>query len=121
MTDAHADTHHDSATIPIHLSRFLNDVWLSKITNVLDELGNHPDLLHAVDPATGMNALHIAVGRNNLRMTKILVEHGAKFIPDAHGRFPSVIAAEMEVSDELADYIVEAEANALKGEKPEGV
>ena len=64
----------------------------------------------AVDPETGMNALHIAVGRNNIEITKILIQYGVPFIPDNEGRMPSVIAAEMEVSDELADYIYEAEA-----------
>lgn len=64
------------------------------------------------DRITGMTALHVAVGRNNLAMTKMLVEAGAKFIPDAQGRMPSVIAAEMEVDEELQDYIVEAEAKA---------
>lgn len=80
-----------------------------------------PPDINTRHPVTGMTALHLAVGRDNLAMTKLLVEAGAKFIPDNEGRMPSVIAAEMEVSDELADYIVEAEANALKGEKPEGV
>jgi hypothetical protein len=32
-----------------------------------------------------------------------------------------VIAAEMEVSDELADYIVEAESRTVMAEKHEGV
>ena len=61
----------------------------------------------------GLTPLHIAVGRNNLEMVKALVEAGAAFVPDNEGRMPSVIAAEMEVSEELADYIVEAESRAL--------
>ena len=42
---------------------------------------SHQGNSDAVDPDTGMNALHIAVGRNNIEITKILVEAGAAFIP----------------------------------------
>ena len=70
---------------------------------------------------TGMNCLHLAVGRNNLEMTKALVEAGAAFVPDNEGRMPSVIAAEMEVSEELADYIYEAESRALQAQGQEDV
>jgi hypothetical protein len=68
--------------------------------------------LDEADPITGMNALHIAVGRNNLEMTKLLVEAGIKFIADNEGRMPSLIAAICDVDDELSDYIVEAEYKA---------
>ena len=54
-------------------------------------------------------------------MTKALVEAGAAFVPDNEGRMPSVIAAEMEVSEELADYIYEAESRALQGQGQEDV
>ena len=74
-----------------------------------------------VDRITGMTALHVAVGRNNLPLTRALVEAGAKFIPDGQGRMPSYIAAEMEVDEELQDFIVEAEAKALQTAKPEDV
>jgi uncharacterized protein len=77
--------------------------------------------LNATHPVTGMTALHIAIGRNNLEMTKALVEAGAAFVPDNEGRMPSVIAAEMEVSEELADYIYEAESRALQGQGQEDV
>jgi hypothetical protein len=60
-----------------------------------------------------MTALHLAVGRNNIRLARALVQAGAKFIPDGQGRMPSTIAAELEVDEELQDYIVEAEAKAL--------
>ena len=68
-----------------------------------------------------MNALHIAIGRGHLEMVKALVEAGAAFVPDREGRMPSVIAAEMEVSEELADYIYEAESRALQGQGQEDV
>ena len=65
-----------------------------------------------IEHLTGMSALHIAVGRNNLELTKLLVERGASFFPDRQGRWPSTIAAMCEVSDDLCDYIAEAEAKA---------
>jgi uncharacterized protein len=71
------------------------------------------DLLSQTEPRTGLTALHIAVGQNDLEMAKILVEAGAKFQADLHGRWPSTIAAECEVSEELCDFIVEAEEKAL--------
>jgi uncharacterized protein len=67
------------------------------------------DTLHNV---TGMTALHLAVGRNHLKLARILVEHGASFVPDKQGRMPTTIAAECEVSEELSDFIAEAEARA---------
>jgi ankyrin repeat protein len=59
-----------------------------------------------------MTALHIAAGRDHLRLAQILVEHGASFVPDRQGRMPSTIAAECEASEEMCDFIVEAEAKA---------
>src|SRR4051794_4359183 len=35
------------------------------------------------NPRTGLTSLHLAIGTNNLPMTKLLVESGASFIPDA--------------------------------------
>jgi uncharacterized protein len=68
--------------------------------------------IDAADEETGMTALHIAVGRNNLEIARILVERGASFIVDKQGRMPTTIAAECEVSEELSDFIAEAEARA---------
>lgn len=69
--------------------------------------------VNARDPVTGLTALHIAVGTNNLPLTSILIEDwGASFGPDGKGRWPSVIAAECRVDDSLANYIVEAEEKA---------
>jgi hypothetical protein len=70
--------------------------------------------VNAADPTTGLTALHIAVGTNNLTLAKILIETWkAKFKPDAGGRWPTLIAAEARVDDALSDYIVEAEAKAI--------
>jgi hypothetical protein len=70
--------------------------------------------VNAVDSSTGLSALHIAVGTNNLPLTQILVEDWeAAFGPDARGRWPTVIAGTCRVDEALADYIVEAEAKSL--------
>ncbi len=43
--------------------------------------------VNMVDQATGLSALHVAVGTDNLALTKKLVEeHGAAFFADNHGR-----------------------------------
>lgn len=69
--------------------------------------------VNAADAVTGLTAMHIAVGTNNLSLARILIEDwGAAFGPDGKGRWPSVIAAECQVDDSLADYIVQAEAEA---------
>ncbi len=57
----------------------------------------------------GMSALHIAVGQNDLLRVRSLVQRGAKFFPDHEGRWPSTIAALMEVDDDLLDYVAETE------------
>jgi hypothetical protein len=70
-------------------------------------------LLAQTDPRTGLRALHIAIGRNNLEMTKLLTVSGARYVPDGMGRMPSTIAELCEVDDELLDYVLEKEAEAL--------
>jgi hypothetical protein len=70
--------------------------------------------VNAGDPVTGLTGLHIAVGMNNLPLARILIEDwNAPFGPDGKGRWPTVIAAECRVDDDLADYIVEAESKFL--------
>src|SRR5271169_5762322 len=101
LSDTHADTHIALTDKPIRLSFFHTYVWFGMLGDVAFHLGVDPDLINTPDPTTGLTALHIAVGRNNLEMTKLLLEHGPAFVPDGEGRMPSVIAAEMEVSDEL--------------------
>ncbi|CAH1666191.1 Ankyrin repeat domain-containing protein [Hyphomicrobiales bacterium] len=69
--------------------------------------------VNAMDPATGLSALHIAVGTNNLALTQILIEDWeATLGPDAKGRWPTMIAAVCRVDEALSDYIVEAESRA---------
>lgn len=68
--------------------------------------------LETTDKVTGMTALHWAVGCNHLELVRFLVERGASFVPDKQGRMPTTIAAECEVSEELCDFIAEAEARA---------
>lgn len=64
-----------------------------------------------VHPHTGLSVLHIAVGHNDLAMTKFVVEEcKAAFSHDRFGRWPTLIAAECEVDDALLDYVVEQEA-----------
>lgn len=71
----------------------------------------------AFDPETGLTALHLAVGTNNLPLTRYLVEERhSPFGPDYEGRWPTLVAAECEVSEELGDYIVEAESTYLKNQ-----
>jgi hypothetical protein len=101
------------------LSGLLEYAWLGEIDKARSIVGDRTvgkQFLNAIDSLTGMNALHIAVGRDNLAMARLLVEAGIAFIPDNEGRFPSTIAAICEVSDELNDYIVEAEEMALPAE-----
>ncbi len=70
--------------------------------------------VNAGDPVTGLTALHIAVGTNDLPLARILIDDwNAPFGPDGKGRWPSVIAAECGVDNGLADYIVEAESRFL--------
>lgn len=67
--------------------------------------------VNAADPANGLTALHLAVGRDQLPLVRYLVEEAhAAFLPDRRGRFPTTVAAQCEVSDDMNDYIVEREA-----------
>jgi uncharacterized protein len=79
---------------------------------VVDKLLKLGVSLDAADKVTGMTALHLAVGRDHLALVRFLVERGASFVLDKQGRMPTIIAAECEVSEELCDFIAEAEARA---------
>lgn len=91
----------------------LRSAYAADMAGVIDALKQGADV-NAADPVTGLTALHIAVGTNNLVLTRILVEDWhAVFKPDGRGRWPTLIAVQVRVDDVLADYIVEAEAKAL--------
>jgi ankyrin repeat protein len=90
----------------------LQSAYSNDMEAVRQILSRYPSAINFVDPATGMNALHIAVGRNHLEMARSLLEKGIAFVPDNQGRMPTTIAAECEVSDEMCDFIAEAEAKA---------
>lgn len=83
---------------------------------VIAALENGADI-EATDPQTGLSALHIAIGTNNLLLTRMLVEDWeAPFKPDRQGRWPSVIAARCRADEALSDYVVEAEVKSLDAE-----
>jgi uncharacterized protein len=71
--------------------------------------------VNAVDPKTGLGFLHIAIGKNDSAMTKYLVEEAkVPFFSDRFGRWPSLVAAECRVDDDLSDYVVTKEAEHLR-------
>jgi hypothetical protein len=71
--------------------------------------------VNAWNEQTGLTALHLAVGTNNLALVKYLLETaGAELVPDRSGRWPTLIAAQCYASEELCDYIVEQEAKRLE-------
>jgi uncharacterized protein len=101
------------------LPSMLEYAWtgdMVKARAIVEDAYGASRFLNEIDPITGLNALHIAVGRNNLEMTKLLVEAGIEFIPDNEGRMPSLIAAICNVDDDLSDYILEAEQKADSAE-----
>lgn len=72
-----------------------------------------------VHEQTGLTALHIAAGTNNLPLARLLIEDwDAPFGPDRFGRWPTVIAAECRAGEEFCDYIVEQETLYLERTKP---
>jgi uncharacterized protein len=71
--------------------------------------------IDAMHVETGLSALHIAVGTNDLPLCRFIVEQcHARFFPDKFGRWPTLIAAECQVDEALSDYIVEQEALFLR-------
>jgi hypothetical protein len=67
-----------------------------------------------IDPYSGLAALHVAVGRNNYALARLLIEEGnARFFADRFGRWPSLVAAECQVDEALGDYIALKEASAI--------
>ncbi len=92
---------------------FLKAVYNADNDKAIAALKHGVDV-NATDPIMGLTALHIAVGTNNLALTRILVEDWkAAMKPDGTGRWPTSIAAHARVDEALSDYIVEAEAKAV--------
>lgn len=95
---------------PDYNQLMLRRAYAADVNGVVAALKAGADV-NATDPHMGLTALHIAVSTNNLTLTRILVEDWkAAFKADAAGRWPTLIAAEAQVDDDLSDYIVEAEA-----------
>jgi hypothetical protein len=93
--------------------RMLCDAYNGQTSNVIAALSEGAGVA-AKHKETGLTALHIAIGTNNLSLTRALVETwNAPIEPDERGRWPTIIASECRVSDELSDYILEKEAEAL--------
>ena len=65
--------------------------------------------MDTIDPATGMTALHFAIGRDRIDVVRLLISEGAGFYPDNNGRMPSTVAALCEVSEEMSDLVADAE------------
>lgn len=69
--------------------------------------------VNAVDPDTGLSALHIAVGQNDLALCRFLIEEqGARLFADRFGRMPSVVAIDCRADDDVFDFIAEKEIEA---------
>lgn len=94
----------------------LRSAYAADTKGVIAALEDGADV-NAADALTGLTALHIAVGTNNLHLTRILVEDWeASFGPDNRGRWPTYMAAEAQVDDALTDYILEAEVKSQSAE-----
>jgi len=84
------------------------------LDGVKQALAKGADVNYA-DRATGLAALHIAVGTNDLELCRYLIdEAGAAIGPNRRGRWPTLIAAQCHASEALCDYIVAREAQALE-------
>lgn len=105
----------EEARDPEKLNRgVIHAAYVGRASLVQRALAKGADVNH-IDPETGLCALHIAVGANDLLLCRVLIDEcSAAFFPDRFGRWPTLIAAECEVGDELSDYIVEQEARFLK-------
>lgn len=95
------------------ISHLVFAAYRHNMESIRDSLRTGVDI-NAIDPVTGLAALHVAVGNNDIVLCQFLVEEcGARFFPDRFGRWPSVVAAECRVDDELSTYVVSNEARHL--------
>jgi hypothetical protein len=91
--------------------QLLQSAFAGNLTGVRDAVAAGANV-NTVHEQTGLSALHIAIGSNNLVLARYLIEEAdAEIGPDRSGRWPTIIAAECEVDAILSDYILEAEAN----------
>lgn len=95
--------------LPKSLANLIGAAFRGNLEEVELALKDGADV-NAPDPSTGLSALHIAIGNNDIALCRLLIEnHGAAFGPDRFGRWPSVVAVECRVDDELADYVLAKE------------
>jgi ankyrin repeat protein len=92
----------------------LEAAYYGRFEAVKTAIRNGADV-NAVHEQTGLTALHLAIGTNNLRLARYLIEEaGIIFGPDRSGRWPTLIAAQCRVSEEFGDYIVEHEGRIAR-------
>lgn len=90
----------------------LQAAYVGDLSGVARAIDNGADI-DCVHEQTGLSALHIVVGTNNLALTKFFIDAGARIGPDRSGRWPTLIAAVCRADENLCDYIVEEEAKLL--------
>lgn len=91
----------------------LSSAFRGETANAIQALEAGSDV-NMVDPSTGLSALHIAAGTNNLDLMKRLVEEfDAAFFADRFGRLPTTVAVECGANPDALDYIVDAEAKFI--------
>jgi hypothetical protein len=105
-------------------TRFEDELFASAYSgdneNIERLLSQQESFINAIENSTGLALLHIAIGRNNIELTRFLLGRGSQIFPDRSGRWPTLIAAECNVSDELYDLIADAEI-AAEGKDGESV
>ncbi|GIV20395.1 MAG: hypothetical protein KatS3mg023_2146 [Armatimonadota bacterium] len=91
---------------------FLQEVSRGNITVVQQLLEHHPSWVTLKDPQTGATALHIAAGKDNLKMVQVLVGKGADLnAQDIYGYTPLHYAVK-------AGYVSVAEYLLNRGADP---
>lgn len=94
--------------------QLLKAAYAGDLSGVRDAVKSGADV-DSVHDQTGLSALHIAVGTNNLALTRYLIEEAkARIGPDESGRWPTIIAAECGVDEILSDYLLDVEAKLLQ-------
>lgn len=108
-TQSNPETSRDKAAEQLY-ARFFRAAYMGNLAGLKEAVHDGADV-NAWHDATGLTALHYAVGTNNIQMLKYLVETaGARIVPDRSGRWPTVIAIDCRAGEEVSDYIVEEEA-----------